>query len=240
MPVRIIVSMLCSAIAVVGIWFSPAVGLAMIGAIVIGGAVLFVTGNRAVGAVVALMPFGVLFLALQLAGLVWLKGYRVPSEAMEPTIRMGDRILVDRHDTSPRVGDIVVFHPPVGSAENECAAPVPETPPAPCARATPQFLAVRFVKRVVAGPGDTVALRRGLVIRNGRAARERYARSCGDTTLCDMPGAITIPAGTWFVLGDNRGASDDSRFWGPVPRRAIIGTVKYRYWPPGRAGRLHR
>jgi signal peptidase I len=47
-----------------------------------------------------------------------------------------------------------------------------------------------------------------------------------------------VPAGTWFLLGDNRGASDDSRIWGPVPTDAILGTVVYRYWPLGDAGRI--
>jgi signal peptidase I len=90
---------------------------------------------------------------------------------------------------------------------------------------------------VVAGPGDTVAFRHGLVIRNGRALSEPYARRCTEE-LCEMPRAIEVPAGTWFLAGDNRGASDDSRFWGPVPTSAITGIVKVRYWPPKKAGTL--
>ena len=98
-------------------------------------------------------------------------------------------------------------------------------------------IVVKFIKRVVAGPGDRVAFRQGLVIRNGPAVAEPYARRCTDRQ-CELPTAITVPPGTWFLAGDNRGESDDSRFWGPVPTKAVTGIVKYRYWPLGKAGTL--
>jgi signal peptidase I len=206
----------------------------LFGAVVLGGLALFVTGNRAAGLVVALMPVAVFLLATQLVGSLWLKAYRVPSASMVPTVDIGDRVVADRHDKSPRVGDVVIAHPPVGALEDRCAAPERG---APCARATPELSEVNFIKRVVAGPGDTIAFRRALVIRNGRPADEPYARRCGGGP-CDLPTAIAVPAGTWFLAGDDRGASDDSRFWGPVPTDAITGVVKYRYWPLKRAGRL--
>ncbi len=53
---------------------------------------------------------------------------------------------------------------------------------------------------------------------------------------CDFPVPITVPAGMYFMMGDNRGASDDSRFWGPVPRKWIIGGAFATYWPPDRLG----
>jgi hypothetical protein len=65
------------------------------------------------------------------------------------------------------------------------------------------------------------------VIRNDRPVSEPYARRCTDD-ICEMPEAITVPKGTWFLAGDFRGESDDSRFWGPVPTEAITGVVKYR------------
>jgi signal peptidase I len=55
---------------------------------------------------------------------------------------------------------------------------------------------------------------------------------------CDCTDAITVPKGAWFLAGDFRGESDDSRFWGPVPTRAITGVVRYRYWPLKDAGRI--
>jgi signal peptidase I len=168
------------------------------------------------GLVVALMPVAVFVLATQVVGSLWFKPYRVPSTSMVATIDVGDRVLADRHDKSPRVGDIVIAHPPVGALEDRCGAPQRG---APCGRATPELSDDNFIKRVVAGPGDTIAFRHGIAIRNGRAADEPYARGCTDRP-CELPTAITVPAGTWFLAGDDRGASDDSRFWGPVPTDA--------------------
>jgi signal peptidase I len=236
MPVPVAVAIVVSVLALVALWVSPVVGLALFGVVVLVGLALLVTGNRAAGLIVALMPVAVFFLATQVVGSLWFKPYRVPSSSMVHTIDVGDRVLADRHDHSPRVGDIVIAHPPVGALalEDRCAAPEHG---APCARATPGLSDVSFIKRVVAGPGDTIAFRRGIAIRNGRPADEPYAQRCSDGP-CDLPTAITVPAGTWFLAGDDRGASDDSRFWGPVPTHAITGVVKYRYWPLKRAGRL--
>jgi signal peptidase I len=237
MPVPVVAAIAVSVLAIVVLWVSPAVGLALFGAVVLAGLVLFVAGNRAAGLVVALMPLAVFLLATQVVGSLWFRPYRVPSGSMVPTIDVGDRVLADRHHPSPRVGDVVIAHPPSGALEDRCGAPQSARSAAPCGRATPGLSDVNFIKRVVAGPGDTIAFRHGLVIRNGRAADEPYARRCTDKP-CELPIAITVPAGAWFLAGDDRGASDDSRFWGPVPTDAITGIVKYRYWPLKRAGRL--
>lgn len=234
MPTPVVAAIVVSVLALFALWVSPVVGLALFGAVGLGGLVLFVAGSRAAGAVVALMPVAVFFLATQVVGSLWFKPYRVPSTSMAPTIDVGDRVLADRHDPSPRVGDVVIAHPPVGALEDRCGEPRTR---APCGRATPGLSDVNFLKRVVAGPGDTIAFRHGLVIRNGRAADEPYARRCTDQP-CELPSAVTVPAGSWFLAGDDRGASDDSRFWGPVPTEAITGIVKYRYWPLKRAGHL--
>jgi len=61
------------------------------------------------------------------------------------------------------------------------------------------------------------------VVRNGRALYEPFAHSCAD--FCDFPRPITVPSGSYYALGDNRGASFDSRFWGPVPRKAVLARV---------------
>ena len=206
------------------------------GAVVVAGLALLVTGRRAAGVVVALMPLAVLLLVTQVAGSLWFKAYRVPSGSMEPTIEVGDRILANSHDRSPRVGDVVIAHPPVGAVENRCGAPRRDDSKAPCARATAGLSDLVFIKRVVAGPGDTIAFRDGLVVRNGRPISEPYARSCTED-ICEMPQAITVPKGAWFLAGDFRGESDDSRFWEPVPTKAITGVVKYRCWPLRDAGR---
>ena len=98
-----------------------------------------------------------------------------------------------------------------------------------------------FIKRIVAGPGDEIYVSEGHVYRKPagtRRSREKdsYIRECGDSPECNFPTPIKIPAGHWFMMGDNRGESDDSRFWGPVPTGWIIGEAFATYWPPDRIG----
>jgi signal peptidase I len=91
------------------------------------------------------------------------------------------------------------------------------------------------IKRVVALPGDTIAIRAGTVLVDGRRQREAYI---GDRSGGDFYGPTIVPAGHLFVLGDNRSRSVDSRFIGPVPARDLLGLVVARVWPPGRIGTL--
>jgi signal peptidase I len=145
---------------------------------------------------------------------------------MEPTFSVGDPLVVNTdayNSAKPKVGDIILFHPPVGAETNECGAP--KSQDESCARPTPDLAAVAFVKRVVAGPGDHIRIVNGHVIRNGARQPDSYIRNCGPGDECTLPREITIQPGYWFTLGDNRGASDDSRFWGPIPTSAIIGRV---------------
>ena len=146
------------------------------------------------------------------------KPYRIPSASMEPTLHVADRVIANRlvyrfHD--PRRGDIIVFKAPARVA-------------AACdARGT-------FVKRVVGLPGEKVELRNGYVLINGVRLNEPYMR----------PGYRGHESGEWervssdayFVLGDNRTMSCDSRRWGLVPRNSIIGRADVTYWPPTRVG----
>jgi signal peptidase I len=166
------------------------------------------------------------------------KPYRIPSESMVPTLEIGQRVLVNRIGArfgGPSIGDITVFHPPSGSETNQCGAP--QSDGQPCSRPTSERSEVNFIKRVVAGPGDRIAIDDGHVVLNGKRQNEPFARfegcSSGD---CDFPRTITVPPGYYFMMGDNRGASDDSRFWGPVPRKWIIGGAVATYWPPDRIG----
>jgi signal peptidase I len=168
------------------------------------------------------------------------KPYRIPSESMVPTLEIGQRVLVNRigaRFSDPDVGDVVVFHPPT-SAEGEpkCAAEPPSGQV--CIKASPVKAKVNFIKRVVAGPGDRLRIDEGRVILNGRRVSEPYIRPCGGGDGCDYPREVRIPAGHYFMMGDNRGSSDDSRFWGPVPREWVIGSAFATYWPPNRIGLL--
>jgi len=158
---------------------------------------------------------------------------------MEPTLDVGQRVLVNRflyHLTDPGVGDIVVFHPPAGADNGvQCGAPHP--PRQACATPSSKRSDQNFIKRIVAGPGDTLSIRNGHPVVNGVAKNnESYTLPCGNGGACNLPKSITIPPGHYFMMGDNRGASDDSRFWGPVPREWVIGKAFATYWPPDRVG----
>jgi signal peptidase I len=170
------------------------------------------------------------------------KPYRIPSPSMVPTLDVGQRVLTNRLDTHPSVGDIVVFHPPHG-ADNvyspSCGNPTQGTNhrqacDQPSASASTQT----FIKRAVAGPGDSIRILKGHVYRNGKREADSYINQCGSSDSCTFPQAITIPPGHYFMMGDNRGLSDDSRFWGPVPQQWIIGVAFFTYWPPSRIGTL--
>jgi signal peptidase I len=169
------------------------------------------------------------------------KPYRIPSESMVPTLEINQRVLVNRigeRFSHPNVGDVIVFHPPVGAErDNMCGGGEPQ-PGQVCDKPTPQKADVNFIKRVVAGPGDRLSIRDGHVILNGKRQKEPFAEPCGGGDGCDFPTEITIPPDHYFMMGDNRGSSDDSRFWGPVPEKWIIGQAFATYWPPKRIGLL--
>jgi signal peptidase I len=154
------------------------------------------------------------------------KPYRIPSASMEPTLRSGDRVLVARfiyrfHD--PRRGDVIVFHPP-GTGDQPIRGARTEA-------------SVYFIKRIVGLPGETVEGRGGRVeICSApdvgcHALTEPYLAQQGK--MNDF-GPVRVPQGQYFMMGDNRAVSDDSRFWGTLPRQNIIGEAFATYWPPDR------
>jgi signal peptidase I len=178
------------------------------------------------------------------------KPYRIPSESMVPTLQIGQRVLVNRIGNTfndPKIGEILVFHPP-GPANNQSGGRGPSgqcgvdySGGKPCPAAAPNEADVNFIKRVVAGPGDTIAIRDGHVILNGRSQADKekgYIKPCEPGDECNFPTPIRVPPDHWFMMGDNRGQSDDSRFWGPVPKKWIIGGAFATYWPPSRLGLL--
>ncbi len=198
--------------------------------------------KTATSTIVELVVIIAIALGLALGIQAWVvKPYRIPSGSMEPTLSIGQRVLVDRigtHFSEPHVGEIAVFHPPEGAQQEECG-PIPHTVKLggeACAHPLPKESNVNFIKRVVAGPGDVISIHEGHVIRNGKREQDSYIRSCGASPECNFPTPIKIPAGHWFMMGDNRGESDDSRFWGPVPTGWIIGEAFATYWPPDRIG----
>jgi len=182
-----------------------------------------------------------LALGLALAIQAWLiKPYQIPSGSMEPTLDVGQRVLVNRflyHFSDPSIGDIVVFHPPAGASEQPPSCAAPHRPDQACPEATEEESGENFIKRIVAGPGDTLAVRNGHPVVNGvEKTDEPYILPCGTANVCNLPQPITIPADHYFMMGDHRGESDDSRYWGPIPRDWIIGKAFATYWPPDRVG----
>lgn len=183
------------------------------------------------------------------------EAFRIPTSSMEDTLLVGDFLLVSKVAYGarvpgtgwrlpglggPDVGDVVVFRPPASAGRRGGA---------------------RYVKRVVAGPGDTVAMRSGRLRRNGRRVGEPYARrDRGGGSVHGPPvgrgsrfgwqeahllpdaragayratpddwGPLRVPEDSVFVLGDNRAASEDSRYWGFVPREAATGEPLFVYW----------
>lgn len=155
--------------------------------------------------------------------------YRVPSASMEPTLhcaqpasgclaQSSDRVIANRfiyRFRDPRRGEIVVFRAP------------PRTLTACGESGT-------FVKRIVGLPGEVVSERNGYVYVGGRRLAERYIKpGLRDRTTEAWP---RIPPGRYFVLGDNRNHSCDSRSWGTVPRASLVGPVFLTYWPLERLG----
>jgi signal peptidase I len=177
------------------------------------------------------------------------KPYRIPSGSMEPTLSIGQRVLVNRIGMdlgSPHVGAIVVFHPPHGADQGICGGreSAVRAGGAACSQTGRVNSGETFIKRVVGGPGDQLYIEGGHVYRKARGTsqfvreKDGYIKPCGEAPQCDLTVQITVPAGEWFMMGDNRGDSEDSRFWGFVPTNWIIGEAFATYWPPDRLGFL--
>jgi signal peptidase I len=169
--------------------------------------------------------------------------YRIPSSSMEPTLhcarhvpgdgceaRWSDRVLANRfiyHFRDPKRGEIIVFDTPVPACGSPKAGDT-------------------FVKRLIGLPGDRIEEKliagKGYVFVNGERLKEPYVepqrRDSRTFTMSDhslYPGG-RLPKNEYFFMGDNRAASCDSRDWGPVPRKDLIGEVFATYWPLNRIG----
>jgi signal peptidase I len=201
---------------------------------------------RSLGELVVIVATALFFaLAIQAYAV---KPYVIPSPSMLPTLEVGQRVLVNRFSHrvggDPKINEITVFMPPSGAERDmhQCgvAGEGPSNEGGPlsrrsCSRPTPGASSKTYIKRVVGMPGDQIAVQAGRVVRNGKQVPEPFAAPCGGGSECDLK-PIVIPAGHYFLMGDNRGNSDDSRYWGPVPRGQIIGRAIATYWPPGRIG----
>jgi signal peptidase I len=159
--------------------------------------------------------------------------YRIPSSSMEPTLHCArpapgceasssDRVLANRfilHFRDPRRGEVVVFDAPSSVSQSGCGEP-----------------GSAFVKRLIGLPGDRIREDgESYIYVNGRRLSEPYVSAAvraQDTSYRNR--SWVVPPGEYFMMGDNRGMSCDSRAWGPVPRSDLIGPVFATYWPPSR------
>jgi signal peptidase I len=157
-------------------------------------------------------------IVLRLCGLIW--PFSVPTGAMTPAVSGGDHIVtegVTYLSRQPRRGDIVVFR----------TDGIPSVPPG-----------TFYVKRVAGEPGERVRIAEGKLFVNDKPVS--LSNAVGEITYTTLSPQteVTVPSGCYFVLGDNSTNSSDSRYWGGVPRKNIIGRVSFCYWPPQRAGRV--
>ncbi len=141
----------------------------------------------------------------------------IPSDSMVPTLHTGDRLVVEKvsyYFHPPHFGDIVVFQPPKelqrrGYTKDQA-----------------------FIKRIIGQPGETVSVSKGKVYLNGQPIEENYIAE--PPILPFAP--VQVPPDQFFVMGDNRNDSNDSRYWGFLPRKNIIGRATFRFYPFDRIG----
>ena len=172
------------------------------------------------------------------------KPFRIPSESMVPTLQVGQRVLVDRVSprfSDPERGDIIVFKPPKGADDNADVQCAHEVPGQACDTAVKERSNTNFIKRVVGVGGDTLYVQGGRVYLKGKDGafhlqKEPFIRPDSACETCNLRKPITIPKGHFFMMGDNRGNSTDSRVWGPIPKSSVIGGAFFTYWPPKRIG----
>ena len=141
--------------------------------------------------------------------------YYIPSESMCPTLQINDHIFVSKvpyYFSSPDRGDVIVFYPPHRHEEK----------------------GVTFIKRVVALENDVVQVSDGVLYVNGTPMSEPYIK---ELIFNDYP-AYKVPPGHLFVMGDNRNNSDDSRYWGPLPKRDVVGRAFLIFWPFNRFAKI--
>jgi len=166
----------------------------------------------------------------------------IPSGSMRPTLIEGDRIFVERTSrffATPKRGDVMVFYPP--------SVTLSEKPLAVFERLTGFFCKdIAYIKRVVGMPGDKIEIKpdadgRYAVYINGKRQVEDYILDDYDYIPCTQSmycGPFTVPKDNFFMMGDNRGNSQDSRFWGFLPKDRFIGKAVFLFWPFTRFSKL--
>lgn len=163
------------------------------------------------------------------------QAFYIPSSSMEDTLQVNDRVLVTKFEYQfgeVSRGDVIVFDDPRGGFEE-----APESVIDSAVRNVLESVGLRtprseFIKRVIGMPGDVVEGRDGDVWVNDIRLVEPYLK---DPTYVHLEfGPVIVPDGMYFVMGDNRASSQDSRFFGPIPGEDIVGRAFVIIWPPSR------
>lgn len=183
---------------------------------------------------------GLIFFALLLALLIkafLVQAFFIPSSSMEHTLEIGDRVLVNKvayRFREPRRGDVIVFVNPEHKEpdRNPLQAVWTWITEGLGVSADPKK---DFIKRIVALPGETFEYRGGKVFIDGRPLEEPYLNPNRDTRDHRK---VRIKPGRYWVMGDNRASSEDSRSFGAIAEDRIVGRAFVILWPPGRAGWL--
>ena len=159
---------------------------------------------------------GIIFAALMLLLIVntfLCQVFWIPTGSMESTLLVGDRLIVTKYDywnQNPQRGDIIVFKLPRDSKRH-------------------------LIKRVIGLPGEEIKIENNKLYIDGEILQEKYINN---SIHVPNIGPVIIPANHYYMMGDNRNNSRDSRDWGALSKNMIVGKAKYRYWPLNRIGRI--
>lgn len=168
-----------------------------------------------------------------------IQAYKIPSASMYPTLLVGDHIIVNKMVFGLRLPDSIFYSTPFAS-EIPYGKYLFQLEPVHRGDVVvfvyPEDETKDFIKRVVAIPGDTIEVKNGLLYLNGAKAEDPHAHleltpnQRMSTSERDYFGPFKVPPDQYFMMGDNRDKSYDSRFWGPVSRDAIEGRAMFIYW----------
>ena len=171
------------------------------------------TTSKSGGALREILETLVLTALIFLGVRLLVQNYRVEGFSMVPSLQNGEYLLINKiglHFHQPQRGDVIVFQYPLDPSKN-------------------------FVKRVIGVAGDTVEVRNHQTIVDGKVLKEPYINGAQNGYF---PPTV-VPKGDYFVMGDNRNNSSDSRSWGMLPAHDIIGEAWIAYWPPHEWGLVH-
>ena len=147
------------------------------------------------------------------------QAFKIPTGSMKPTLNENNRIFVNKYIyrfNAPQRGDIVVFKYPEDPKKD-------------------------FIKRLIATGGETVEIKDGSILIDGKPVKQEMIESIYYYNRGEYGGTgqkIAVPKDSFYVLGDNSGSSRDSRYWGFVPKKYLLGKAFFRYWPPRAIGKI--